>query len=70
MKRTDRKNKVGQQRYEVRKLRDPGCRGKFRIQLRNRFTALEGMEDEESVETVERIEVCFQCVCRSYIRRE
>jgi hypothetical protein len=71
MKRTNRKNKVGQQKYEVRKLGDPECRKKFRIELWNGFTALEGMEDGKSVDTVwYGFKSVFKESAKSYIRKE
>ena len=52
MKRTDKKNKIDQQRYDVRKLRNPDCRERIRIEQKKRFTVLEGMEDKEDVDTM------------------
>ena len=50
LKRMDKMNKVERRRFDVRKLRDPNCRESFRLELRNRFTMLEGMEIEDSVD--------------------
>ena len=36
----------------MRELRNPDCRERFRIELKNRFTVLVGMKDEEDVDTM------------------
>ena len=48
LKRMDKKNKVERRRFDVRKLRDPICKESFRLEL----TMLEGMEVEDSVDTL------------------
>ena len=47
MKRTDKKNQVGQQRYDVRKKNE-----RTYVQRENRFAALEGMEEDERVNVI------------------
>lgn len=47
LKRTDRKTKTKQKRYDVRTFKDPACRERFRIELRNRFAVLEGDDEEK-----------------------
>ena len=51
MKRTDKKIKVGQQRYDERKSAILiAKRERLRTELRNRFAILQGSKDEEDVD--------------------